>query len=160
MAGEVGVRRFELLTPTSLTWCANRAALHPEHLKKPVCVECCGSESFNSGANINFYLSITHKNVPLLTREKGKRMASFIITHRGCGAPAQLNHPEPTVNYTFADICRFSGLPGATGSFPRLLVLKLRPIREKGMIFFHVLSRSGNADANGSCNEQNFDFCA
>ncbi len=26
----VGVRRFELPTPTSLTWCANRAALHPE----------------------------------------------------------------------------------------------------------------------------------
>ena len=28
--GRVGVRRFELPTPTSLTWCANRAALHPE----------------------------------------------------------------------------------------------------------------------------------
>jgi hypothetical protein len=27
---QVGVRRFELPTPTSLTWCANRAALHPE----------------------------------------------------------------------------------------------------------------------------------
>ena len=27
---QVGVRRFELPAPTSLTWCANRAALHPE----------------------------------------------------------------------------------------------------------------------------------
>lgn len=27
---KVGVRRFELPAPTSLTWCANRAALHPE----------------------------------------------------------------------------------------------------------------------------------
>lgn len=29
-SAQVGVRRFELPTPTSLTWCANRAALHPE----------------------------------------------------------------------------------------------------------------------------------
>lgn len=27
---QVGVRRFELPAPTSLTWCANRTALHPD----------------------------------------------------------------------------------------------------------------------------------
>ncbi len=32
-SAQVGVRRFELPTPTSLTWCANRAALHPETSK-------------------------------------------------------------------------------------------------------------------------------
>ena len=30
MAYLVGVTGFEPATPTSLTWCANRAALHPE----------------------------------------------------------------------------------------------------------------------------------
>jgi site-specific DNA recombinase len=33
LSSQVEVRRFELPTPTSLTWCANRAALHLEYLK-------------------------------------------------------------------------------------------------------------------------------
>src|SRR5690606_2553390 len=47
----VGVRRFELPTPTSLTWCANRAALHPEPSFK--------ADSPQMGCNINDYLRFT-----------------------------------------------------------------------------------------------------
>jgi hypothetical protein len=34
----VEVRRFELPTPTSLTWCANRAALHLDDLHASIII--------------------------------------------------------------------------------------------------------------------------
>src|SRR5690606_22977473 len=58
----VGVRRFELPTPTSLTWCANRAALHPEH--EPATAAAGGPCTFRkSGANIEVYFSIAQKKI-------------------------------------------------------------------------------------------------
>ena len=55
---KVGMTGFEPATPTSLTWCANRAALHPVKIEKAKLIVSLRNSSPNL---INYHLQLLQR---------------------------------------------------------------------------------------------------